>query len=163
MARRAEQAFMVTDEQGTQHRFAAGEDVPDELAARVDNTAVWEKSDVPLDDGSENVGLVNASEPVMPSGVADAPYAEPAPEGEGVVTPPSGIPGSLPSRSDDTDSELSEQSADAGTAPSPEELDKMTRAELDEVAASRGLSTSGMSKADVKAAISEDLGRADRS
>lgn len=152
MGKQAKQAFIVSDEHGTQHRFEAGDEVPDELVKRVDNPAVWESSHV-VDPQEGEVGIRSAPQPVS-TVVQDAPWAVPTDERPDVVTPQSGRPVTTEAGlSEATDGELSDPSEAGRTVPSAGELDGMTRADLDGVAASLGLSTQGMRKDEVRAAI----------
>lgn len=142
MGKTAQRPVMVTDEHGTQHRFAAGEEVPDELVARIDNDSVWEPVEYDADAGPDPTDLAASATVVAtsPDGgvVLDAPYAHSSDEPEG-VTDQAGRPPSLQPDSESTGSESSDESPEDGSKPSPEALDGMTRADLESTARSLGI------------------------
>lgn len=153
MGKRVERKITVSDADGVQHVFEKGDEVPDELVERIDNPAAWEADEI-VEDPSQ-VGVV-ASESPQPTGIADAPYAGPPVDVPETVTPMSGEP----AFSQVTDGSSSEDEAPADTVPSAAELEGMTRADLDGVAESLGLSTAGMRKDEVRAAIESRRGTA---
>lgn len=161
MGKVAKRPTMVTDERGVQHTFAAGDEVPDELVDRIDNPAVWEDPDT--DDGvtgPDPTDLAASATVVAKSAdggvVLDAPYAHESDEPEGVVDQAGRPPSMQPdlTGSDSTGSESSDEQVPAGSKPSREALDGMTRAELEDTASSLGISVpSNASKAQIRSFI----------
>lgn len=151
MARIAQRRVTITDANSDTHTFDPGDEVPDELAERINNDAVWDPEAV-----DEAPLGPSDGEPDPFSGVQDAPYAR-APEGDGVVTPyggatPESLSGRMPAETPDDASSPDVQ--DDGSSVTPEQLDRMNRSELDEVALSRGLDPNEYAtKADLRSAI----------
>lgn len=142
----------VRDAEGNDHIFEPGDNVPDDIAAIIDNPTVWER---PEERSEDPLGTVS-TEPERGPAIADAPYAT-SPEGDGVVTPPAGpTPETMKGLPADG------SSAEAPTVisrPSPAQLDGMTRAQLDEVALSLGLDpTEYGTKSEVRSAIDSAAG-----
>lgn len=157
MGKTAKRPTMVTDERGVQHRFNAGDEVPDELVARIDNPAVWEDPEPTTagPDPSELNGTATVSTMPSPSlAVQDAPYATP-PEHEGVTNQAgTGLEGEDETSESSDDGGSSDEPAPAGVKPSSGDLDGMTAKELAEVAAKLDVSVpSGASKAQIRAII----------
>lgn len=145
MGKTAKRATMVVDENGVQHRFEAGDEVPDELVERIDNPAVWEDPGEQEDTGPDPTDLAASATVIAraPDGgvVLDAPYAHLSDEPEG-VTDAAGRPPSMQpdlSGSETVGSVSSDESEAEGSKPSPEALDGMTRAELEDTARSLGI------------------------
>jgi hypothetical protein len=149
----------VTDAAGEQHIYEPGDDVPDDIADRIDNPAVWEK---PQDDDTP-LGSSDTPTSTGPA-FADAPYAdsseplEPWLPDTGPVTEAGGniLTGEQapiePMGSTDGGSGVAPGAP--GTKPSQEDLDAMTREQLDETARRLGLDPSGASnKAEVRSLI----------
>jgi hypothetical protein len=67
------QPVNVTDENGVTHTFQAGDEVPDELVARIDNPGIWEQPEGEIVD-ERPLGTVGTVENVTRP-PADAPYA----------------------------------------------------------------------------------------
>lgn len=166
MGKVAKRSTMVTDEHGTQHRFAAGEEVPDALVERIDNPAVWEEPEQEDSAGPDPTDLAASATVVQraPSGgvVLDAPFAHNSVEPEG-VTDQAGRPPSLQPDSGSTGSESSEDDpVQDGSKPSPEVLDGMSRADLADTARTLGLSVPpNASKAQIRSFIDSAPDRPD--
>ena len=158
MGKTAKRPVQVSDESGVPHRFEAGEEVPDELAARIDNPAVWEDPE-PGSTGPDptelNATATVSTEPPVSLAVHDAPYASPPAERvEGVVNQAgTGLEGEgqEETRPDGVSSDEQER---AGVKPSPGDLDGMTHKELVEVATKLDVAVpSGASKAQIRQLI----------
>lgn len=157
------QPVNVTDENGVTHTFQAGDEIPDELVERIDNSGIWKKPEGTVDD-ERPLGTVGTVEDVTRP-PADAPYAgsEPLPpfqpdsgpvEETGSTEMTGEQPPAGPNESAPTDGASSEPTAEVASKPSSSELDQMTRSELDQTARSLGLdSSSAGSKAEVRSMI----------
>lgn len=150
MSKTAQRRVTVTDANSDTHTFEPGDEVPDELVARINNPDVWE----PIEYSTGEVGNVDSA-PAMPSGVRDAPYATP-PEGDGVVTPAGGPTAETMGYPD-------ESSEGDGLSPTSDQLDRMNRSELDRVAKNRGLVPEEYAtKAELRSAIDSAPAPADQ-
>jgi hypothetical protein len=134
------QPVNVTDENGVTHTFQAGDEVPDELVARIDNPGIWEQPEGEIVD-ERPLGTVGTVENVTRP-PADAPYATSEPfapfqpdSGPVVETGSTELTGEQPpagpSESDQTAGASSEPTVEGTSKPSSDELDQMTRAGSD--------------------------------
>jgi hypothetical protein len=162
MGKTVKQRTQVTDGEGKHHIFNPGDDMPDELVARVDNPAVWEDPEGEQVPGPDPFGTLNPTATVggpgsqIPVGaVHDAPYASEPPE-EGVTNQAAtGLENEQSPSSSETEGSSSDEDDRVGSVkPSPAELSGMSRADLSATAERLGLSVpSGATKEQIRGLI----------
>lgn len=164
MSKTTYQPVTVTDANGVTYTFQAGDEVPDDLAERIDNDAVWVKpegaDDSPLgwSDDAETGSAAPADAPyATDEGIAPfQPDSGPVEEtGSTVLTgEPAPVEEAGATASAETGGVSSEGDVTATSKPSSAELDQMTRSQLDQVATNLGCDPSGASsKAEVRSLI----------
>jgi hypothetical protein len=159
MGKTVKQRTQVTGEDGRHHIFNPGDEMPDDLAARVDNPAVWEDPEGEQVPGPDPFGTLNPTATVggpgsqIPVGaVHDAPYASP-PEEEGVTNmAATGLESEQsPTSSEREGSSSDEDDRDGSAKPTPAELSGMSKADLEATAQRLGVSVpSGSTKDQIR-------------